>query len=186
MKYVLALDPSGNFYEGKGTTGWCIARDGYITQAGQIYSAEYASQFEYWHAVADLLVNNFCRVDLKNKDTFTVVCEDYRLYASKSEAQINSNLETPQLIGVIKWICGIWNVPCVLQMAAEVKTRWSDEVLFKTGLFKRKGRYTFLGDVKVEHHSKDAVRHCLHYMTFKEKTREPIQKKEKDRERSNY
>ena len=23
-KYVLAFDPSGSFYEGKGTTGWCI------------------------------------------------------------------------------------------------------------------------------------------------------------------
>lgn len=183
MKYVLALDPSGNYYEGKGTTGWCIARDGFIYDAGQIYSAESASQMAYWDKVISLLKN--ANLKLTKDDTLVIVCEDYRLYASKSESQINSNLETPQLIGVIKYWCYKHDIPCVLQMAAEVKIRWSDKVLKENGILNYRSRKYYCGKVLIEHHSKDALRHCLHYMTFKDAMRKPLPKFEMN-ERSYY
>lgn len=174
-KIVLALDPSGNFYEGKGTTGWCASRDGYIFRAGQISSAEHSTQMEYWAEVIKLIK------DLKEEFyEITVVCEDYRLYASASQAQINSNLETPQLIGAIKWVCYRMKIPIVFQMAAEVKGRWSNEVLLKKGIiFRTRSNESFkLGQLILHRHSMDAVRHCLHYNTFKAKTRDPIKYKQ--------
>lgn len=172
MQIVISLDPSGNFFEGKGTTGFALARDGYVAIAGQIYSAEYSSQMEYWTAVIGTIRKYF--LEKREEDTFTVVCEDYRLYASASAAQINSNLETPQLIGAIKWWCYMNNIPVVMQMASEVKQRWSNEVLFTKGLLKKnaytKDKYTF-GNLVLGRHSLDALRHLLHYTTFKNHTR---------------
>lgn len=164
---ILAFDPSGNYYEGKGTTGWCLANDGYVFAAGQIYAAEYRSQMEYWTAVVNKIKTE--KDKLNPDDKFEVVCEDYRLYASESNAQINSNLETPQLIGVIKWCCNLLNIPLALQMAAEVKNRWSNEVLERKGLIHKEAYNScyYMGSIKIEHHAMDAVRHCLHYMTFK-------------------
>lgn len=170
-RIVLAFDPSGNFNEGKGTTGWCAARDGYIFAAGQIYSAECTSQMEYWDNVLRKIKTMHEEATMKG-NTLEVVCEDYRLYASKSEAQINSNLETPQLIGAIKWYCHIRKIPITLQMASEVKRRWSNEVLQNKGIITKGSRSWKMGDLIIQHHAMDAVRHCLHYTTFKQKTRE--------------
>lgn len=167
---VLALDPSGNFTEGKGTTGWCMSRDGYIYSAGQIYAAEYKTQMEYWTAVITMIRD----LSKEKHESLTVVCEDYRLYASASEAQINSNLETPQMIGAIKWFCHMNDIPITLQMAAEVKKRWSNEVMMNKGMLSqdyRTHKYR-LGNLYLNNHSLDAVRHCLHYNTFKAKTRD--------------
>lgn len=169
---TLSLDPSGNFNEGKGTTGWCLANEGYIFKAGQVYSKDYPTQMEYWTAVIKLITDE---VNEKH-DNFRVVCEDYRLYASAAPAQINSNLETPQLIGAIKWYCFMMGVPITLQMASEVKERWSNDVLSKKGILgydKSNGRYR-IGKIYLGRHSLDAVRHCLHFTTFKTKTR-PIE-----------
>lgn len=172
---TLVFDPSGNYYEGKGTTGWCIANGGYLYSAGQIYAAEYKSQMEYWTAVVDLIKKEYQRLEPDTK--LVVVCEDYRLYASASQAQIDSNLETPQLIGVIKWCCNLLGVECILQMAAEVKVRWSDEVMERKGMIhKMPGNNSwYFGSVKLQHHSMDAVRHCMHYLTFKAHLRNEAQ-----------
>ena len=44
--YVLALDPSGNFHEGKGTTGYCLldANENKIIEYGYIPSIESKSE----------------------------------------------------------------------------------------------------------------------------------------------
>lgn len=170
-KVVLALDPSGNYYEGKGTTGWCLATNGYIYSAGQVYAAEHPTQMEYWSAVVRLIKKAY--QNLKEDQELVVVCEDYRLYASASSAQINSNLETPQLIGAIKWACHILNVPIVLQMAAEVKNRWNNEVLIDQKIISKDYDTPgwHCGKIALSTHSLDALRHCIHYNTFKVKAR---------------
>lgn len=171
--YTLALDPSGNFTEGKGTTGWVFGVDSYVISAGQIYAAECQSQMDYWRKIIELIGSYHQR---NSKHEFHVVIEDYRLYASASEAQINSNLETPQLIGAIKFFCYVNEIPFHMQMAAEVKVRWSDEVLKNTGLIQDSGRVKTIGKVELQHHSMDALRHFLHFTTFKLK----IQREDKD------
>lgn len=183
MTYELVFDPSGNFYEGKGTTGWIYAKNGVVSKAGQVSAKDYKSQMEYWQEVLALIEAAAWHA-YKNKSKLTVICEDYRLYASASNAQINSNLETPQLIGAIKFFCFKNEITPVMQMAAEVKTRWSPEVMERTGKIVRKGRYFYTPEgVKLEHHSIDAYKHWLHYRTFKvnpEKQRE--KKRGKDNE----
>ena len=166
---IIALDPSGNFTEGKGTTGWCVSNGDFIFAAGQVYAAEYRSQMEYWEAVLDIIRKNIQR----ESKSLTVVCEDYRLYASASEAQINSNLETPQLIGVIKFFCHTYGIPIVMQMASEVKNRWSNEVLLELGKIQKDGRAYRIGSIPLSNHSLDAVRHCLHYAQFKMRPQKP-------------
>lgn len=170
-KIVLALDPSGNYNEGKGTTGWCLARNGYIYAAGQVYAAEHPDQMAYWEAVLKLITKT--NKELDSDTELIVVCEDYRLYASASQAQINSNLETPQLIGVIKWACHKLNIPIVMQMAAEVKNRWSNEILIDQNIISKDYNSPgyHCGTIALSNHSLDALRHCVHYNTFKVKTR---------------
>ena len=170
-KKVLALDPSGTYNEGKGTTGACLSRNGYIYAAGQIYAAEYPDQMSYWSAVIKLITKTYKELD---SDTdLTVVCEDYRLYASASQAQINSNLETPQLIGVIKWACYKLNIPIVMQMASEVKNRWSNSILVDQNIITKDYNSPgyHCGTIALSNHSLDALRHCVHYNTFKVKAR---------------
>ena len=42
FKYILALDPSGNFSEGKGITGWCLMNDkGELIETGVIKATTY-------------------------------------------------------------------------------------------------------------------------------------------------
>lgn len=182
--YVLVFDPSGNFYEGKGTTGYVKGVDGFVYSAGQVYSAEYSTQLDYWKAVIDVIEN--VKNGMEENDTLKIVCEDYRLYASASEAQINSNLETPQLIGAIKWYCYNNNLPLHLQMAAEVKNRWSNDVLLKSHIIKKVGTRYMIGKVVMQHHSMDALRHYLHYTTFKEKIRRSTIKTKRPTVTSNY
>lgn len=124
---------------------------------------------EYWTAVLKLIKDTSKSEGLAS---LTVVCEDYRLYASASEAQINSNLETPQFIGAIKWFCYVNHIPIVMQMAAEVKTRWSNEVMMNKGLLGTDSRNRYhMSNLILSNHSLDAVRHLLHYITFKTKKR---------------
>lgn len=149
---ILALDPSGNFEEGKGTTGYCVGDEyGNIRTAGQIPAKKYNTQIDYWNAVLKLI---------KKVNPSVIVCEDYRLYQTAAEAQINSKMETVQLIGLIKWFVGggVINIPITMQMAHEVKLRWPDELLKEKGFF---------FNLHVSNHSKDAIRHYVHYITFK-------------------
>ena len=51
-KYIIALDPSGNFEEGKGTTGCCLfsAEKKDIISTWNIRASKYKSKEEYWNA----------------------------------------------------------------------------------------------------------------------------------------
>ena len=158
-KYILAFDPSGNYVEGKGTTGWVLIKASkestIILKEGTIRAKFYKSTCEYWKAHMDLIE------DITRDYKFDMVVEDYRLYASKAKSQINSSLETPRLIGVLLYYCFLNNIPIHLQAAATVKSRWSN------GLLNKKG-YKVL---TLNEHTRDALRHAVHYKYFrKEKT----------------
>lgn len=127
---------------------------------------------EYWDAVLMMIQRAKEEADDKHCPLY-VVCEDYRLYASASQAQINSNLETPQLIGAIRYFCWESDIPLTMQMAAEVKTRWSDDVLRKKGWLHGGESYhegRSFGNLRISGHALDAIRHCLHFCTFKLKS----------------
>lgn len=166
-KYILALDPSGNYDEGKGTTGCCIikAETNTIIETKSIYANAYNCQFEYWQAVLLYITKAFVKYK-----SMIVVIEDFMLYKSKAQAQVNSKMETPKLIGVLEFFCTEREIPTVLQAAHEVKNRWNDEVLLYKGYIVRHGRqFRTCNDKNIDRHALDAIRHAVHYLTFKNK-----------------
>lgn len=163
-RYILALDPSGSYKEGLGTTGWCLIDQDTkkIIKFGYIYAGDYSCQFKYWEAHIDLI------------DSLTgyhpdVVIEDYLLYGDRVTAQINSRLETPQLLGIIKYECYKRGLFIYIQTALQVKIRWNDDILIKKGFINKKGNKYRIGSVTVSDHVRDSIRHGVHYMTYNSK-----------------
>lgn len=167
-KLLLSLDPSGAFTEGKGTTGYCFydADLNQIIECADISAYSYATKEEYWHAHIDL-IKHF----KEQYPEFIVVIEDYLLYAHKAESQINSRLETPKLIGILQHWCWDNNIPVRMQIAGEVKNRWNNDVLIHKGVLIEKGRGYAIASTgqSVNKHCIDAIRHAIHYATFKRK-----------------
>lgn len=166
--YILALDPSGSFYEGKGTTGWCLF-DTTLMQpvtVGDIAAKDFTIMEEYWHAHIELIQH------YATKGT-VIVIEDYLLYANKAQEQTNSRMETPKLIGLLQYHCYHNELPYYMQTASEVKNRWNNDILVhKEYLTPYKGynqSFTLSATpaVKISRHSIDAIRHATHYAHFK-------------------
>lgn len=166
-RYILALDPSGSYKEGLGTTGWCLfdQQTNKIVKFGFIHAGNYDCQFKYWDAHIKLI------------DSLTgfhpdIVIEDYLLYGDRAEAQINSRLETPQLLGIIKYEVWKRGLFIYIQTAMQVKTRWSDEILQHKGYIRKNKNKYMIGDTVLSTHIKDSIRHAVHYATYNSKYKE--------------
>lgn len=157
---ILSFDPSGNFIEGKGTTGVAIAENGQPISVGRISAQYFKSDVEYWKAHVDLI---------KELAPDAFVFEGYRLYNHKgmsASTQANSILETPQLIGILKLTAHTLKIPTQIYFAKDVKTRWSDEVLINKGILEQSGsRLLFNGNPTVTH-ERDALRHLMHFIRY--------------------
>lgn len=163
-KYVIALDPSGNFEEGKGTTGCCLfnAENKIIISTWNIRASDYTSKEEYWNAHLSFLK----RIMLTYKNT-TIVMEDFTLNPKRALQQSYSKMETSKLIGVIQMACAENHWPLKMQLPVEAKSRWSDSFLERKHIIKKlnKGYATSSGQT-ISRHEKDAIRHAVHYATF--------------------
>lgn len=161
-RYILAYDPSGNFKEGKGITGWVLwdTETKKCVKFGYISAAMYPTQCSYWDAHITLL---------ESLAGFQpdVVIEDYLLYSNRAANQINSRMETPQLIGVLKYECYKRSIKYFTQPAQAVKSRWSNEVLVKKGYLNKKGNVYMIGTVVISGHIQDSLRHAVHHATFR-------------------
>lgn len=166
-KWILGIDPSGSFTEGKGTTGICLidAETLQIIHAEDITARSFTSKEDYWEHHLHTIRSFLQRPNRKNRFNDTmVVIEDYILYANKAQSQINSRMETPKLIGIIQLWCTQNNIPYTMQFAHEVKNRWKDNILEWKGILKRKnGRFQY------NEHIRDSIRHAVHYAVFKNK-----------------
>ena len=98
-----------------------------------------------------------------------IVMEDYLLYGNRATNQINSRLETPQLIGMIKYEAYKRGLKVAVQTALQVKIRWNDDILIKKGFINKKGNKYRIGSVTVSDHVRDSIRHGVHYMTYNSK-----------------
>lgn len=165
-KYILGIDPSGNFYEGKGTTGWCLfscERDE-VVSIGAISAKVYQSQEAYWGAHLNLIYN----LQKTYKDKLGIAIEDYLLYANTAHSQINSRMETPQLIGVVKYYCYSARQEYTIHRAVDVMKRWADSILeYKGYINKMKHGYTtHCVRRQLCDHELDAIRHAVHCAAF--------------------
>ena len=169
-EFILSLDPSGAFDEGKGCTGWVLT-DGFgnLMRYGQIDAVEFATAEEYWAKHVELIEEH----NEKYKGKLLVLIEDYVLYPHKFNAQTYSKMETSRLIGILQITCYNLYQPYTFQRAVEIKSRWSNDVLIREGLMKYKGKYKgYLIRKKdawehVNRHILDAYRHAQHYTHFK-------------------
>ena len=110
-KLVLSLDPSGNFINGYGKTGYVLSRTsdtGYaVLDKGTIDAKDYDSALEFWSAHLDII----------QPGLDALVVEDYLLYPSVNQSF--SYMETPRLIGIIQMHAHILDIPTIMQRATE-------------------------------------------------------------------
>ena len=169
--FVLALDPSGAYTEGKGTTGWCVLESAAkkITKGGSLTAISYPAKESYWEAHVRLIDRFYGQYDKR----LIVVIEDYLLYENKAGSQINSRMETCKLIGILQHHCFINHIPYTMQLAGEVKNRWTNDILAHKKYITYKQRTLILPATKepLNRHSIDAVRHAVHFDTFKNHSR---------------
>ena len=168
--FVIALDPSGNWSEGKGTTGWCVynAADDKIIKADEISASAYNCAERYWDEHIRLLSR---LIERYGNDNVAIVIEDYLLYANRATAQTNSRMETSQLLGILKYYCWTQAIPYTMQTASEVKKRWDNDILLYKKYIIRDGRnFRISGKASgLSRHCIDSIRHAIHYATFKNK-----------------
>ena len=162
MRFI-AMDPSGNFVEGKGQTGWVIINNGQIESFGQIRAKDYRSREEYWKAHEDLI---------EERQLISIVIEDFRLYKNKAHSQTNSEMETSKLIGYLEMYAYKSGLSFNKQMASQAKSRFKDKILLHKGyITKDQNGRLYINAVNVSRHIVDALRHALFYLLIKEKRR---------------
>lgn len=167
FKYILGIDPSGNFSEGQGITGWCLMKEnGELLETGVIKAHTYHRPEEYWHGHMNM-INHFYR---KYKDEMIVVIENFILYQDKALSQSNSQMETCRLLGLLQWFLWKHNIPYSLQRATDVKHRWSDDLLAREQIIYKDRGYWKHTDSNISlssPHIRDAFRHAIHYCRCK-------------------
>jgi hypothetical protein len=155
---MLCFDPSGNWgKEGFGHSGWALFENGELIEFGDIAAEDFETQEAYWAAHENLIID---------KGVKFVICENYRLYAgARGKAQINSTLDTPQLIGFIKMVC--WKEPINFEMQAPSdKTRVADPQLIKMGILDKKGNKHYCMGKPTNLHMRDAIRHGIYHLRY--------------------
>jgi hypothetical protein len=160
MKKILSIDPSGNFTEGKGKTGFVMYVEKDDKQEfffGTIKAEDHPTRVDYWYDIALLIAIQ--------KPTALVV-EDYRLYntpATGAAVQSFSQLETPRLLGIIEQTAQMNKVPVTFQMANVTKP-YTDEKLEKLGILTKKKNRWWFRDKALNDHERSALRHLLRYL----------------------
>jgi hypothetical protein len=157
MSKVLCFDPSGNFEEGSGTTGWASFVDGELEWFGDIKASDFETVEQYWGDVALLI---------KKLDPTEVVIEDYRLFGHKAKQQSWSALETPQLIGWMRMYCYEKGIPVIFQSPKD-KVRVADPQLERLGVIQKVGSSYWCQGRKTNLHQRDAIRHGVFYHRYR-------------------
>ena len=165
-RYILGIDPSGNFKEGKGTTGINLldSESKQVRLTTDIRAVDFNTAVAYWNAHV-----RFINAIKKDYDNLVVVAEDYQIYESKASAQINSKVETARVLGVIEHFCYVKQIPYHTQLASLVKTRWANDILLhKEIVAKHNNRYIIPATKEIiNKHVLDSIRHSVHFAHFK-------------------
>ena len=166
MDIVIAIDPSGNFLEGKGCTGFAVfdKKLKKLLYVKEIKAKNFDTAYDYWKAHLRFLYAEYSKYNVSpnGPNTITIVTEDYLLYPHKIGKQLFSRCETPKLIGILEYWCHTQGIPIVFQTASAVKNRWSDEILIHKNIITRAGKLHYFNGKSVNNHCRDAIRHGIH------------------------
>ena len=162
---ILAIDPSGNFEEGKGTTGLCLFNciDNCVQNIKNISANNYTTKEDYWQAHID-----YINTVTKTFPNLIIIIEEFTLDPRRAMQQSHSKMETPKLIGILQLHCQQNNIPYKMQRPTDVKTRWADHILeFKKYIIKKNRMHYLPNETRpMSRHCKDAIRHAVHFATF--------------------
>lgn len=163
---ILAIDPSGNFYEGKGHTGlaWFVDSVKEV-DIRTVNAKDFSSRIDYWEEIKQHIES--LRSIMKEGHTVHVVMEKY---VTRSNGFTTGKVsETAMLIGVLIYFCEKYNIPYTMQTPSQAKKRYSDEALCKVYpmLENKKGRIYFKGK-RTNDHERDALRHLAFYKKYVE------------------
>lgn len=167
VKYVLGMDPSGSFNEGKGTTGWCLldTESLEVLRIGSIAAKQWSSDRKYWAYHRHLIKYILCTM---HQDAALSI-EDYILYKNKALSQSQSTLETVQLLGFLKMVCYDEHIPYYTRNASIAKKRWTNDIMVRKGIIVKlpDGQYALPNSIKpLCGHELDSIRHALHFAVF--------------------
>lgn len=166
-KYIIGIDPSGAFNEGKGTTGLAVLNTvtNELAYTGWIAAVEFPTLEAYFDAHINWLID--C---VRRYQDIIVSIEDYILYADHATAHTNTHLETSQLLGLIKWWCYKNNITYTIRPAAAVKSRFTNNILKREGyIFEAAGGRLFTKirmNRNLSNHELDAIRHAAYCYKF--------------------
>jgi hypothetical protein len=166
MKFILSIDPSGNFEEGKGHTGlaWCCESWEH-TYATSINAKAYDKRLDYWNAVA-AYVHKLHRKQLEGHSVHVVM----EKYVTRSNGFTTGKVsETAMFIGVLTYLCELYDIPYTMQNPSQAKTRYNDIQLTK--LFpnmEQRGNRFYLNNKCTNDHERDALRHLAFYKNYME------------------
>ena len=107
----------------------------------------------------------------KNPQPMATLLAKYKFDPRRALAQAHSEMETPKLIGILQLYLTQHKIPYVMQRPSEVKNRWTDSILVWKKYLQQRGHNYILPRTNkvINRHEKDAVRHAVHYSTFKNK-----------------
>jgi len=134
---IIGIDPGE-------TTGLCVSNP--TDQPFTIHMAQLPTQDR--NTGGDLLFGTIKA--LAKRIHPIIVCEDYRVYSSKTDAHAWAGLHTAKLIGQIERWAYQEGIPCVYPMAAEAKS-WADDANLKRWDLYEAGAK----------HARDASRHVI-------------------------
>lgn len=167
IRYVIGIDPSGAFNEGKGTTGIAVydKQEDKFTDVLAVCAADCSSIEQYfwdnWIAITEL----YNRYRLFG---CVVSVEDFLVYATHAATFTNSRMETCQLLGFLKAMLYNTGIKYYMRPASAVKKRWANTILAHNGYIKMVGASCFhpLVDGPLATHMLDAMRHAVHCGLF--------------------
>lgn len=161
---TLAIDPSGNFIEGKGHTGIASMKNGNwdTVSVSSINAKDYETRFKYWTAVKKVIQNY-----ILEGEQLQVVIENYVVRANGFTT--GKMPETAMLIGVLVYFCEMHNIPVYFQSPATAKTRFKDELIpTYVPNMKVVGNKYYLGTKLTNDHERDALKHLLYFKRYRE------------------
>ena len=113
---------------------------------------------------------------LELQDKYKDVCvsiEDFILYQATASTQVNSSMETCQLLGIVKHWCWSNGMIYYIRPASHVKHRWSDDVMIRKHIISAKRSKSVLHmyascrpNKILCDHERDAIRHAVHCTYF--------------------
>lgn len=154
---ILTFDPSGNFTEGKGTTGWSLFVDKELSEFGELRASDHSNKLYYFESHEWLI---------KEHKPDIIVIESYKLFGHKAKQQSGSSLETPQLIGFIEMVAFKNKIDLFFQDPSN-KIRVADDILTRMGVFEKKGNKYYCQGKITNLHMRDSIRHGIFYIRYK-------------------